>query len=78
MSDDELFLYFLELLEAQAMVSCGNVNCSYKVVELYTKCRPVVPEDYWEDKLYLKPPDKVPKDNRAKVKAIKEGGGGHE
>ena len=28
MSDDELFLYFQELLEAQAMVSCGNVNCS--------------------------------------------------
>ena len=27
-SDDELFLYFQELLEAQAMVSCGNVNCS--------------------------------------------------
>ncbi len=28
MSDDELFLYFQELLEAQAMVSCGNANCS--------------------------------------------------
>ena len=28
MSDDELFLYFQELLEAQAMVSCENVNCS--------------------------------------------------
>jgi len=28
MSDDELFLYFQELLEAQAMVSCRNVNCS--------------------------------------------------
>jgi len=28
MSDDELFLYFQELLVAQAMVSCGNVNCS--------------------------------------------------
>jgi hypothetical protein len=28
MSDDELFLYIQELLEAQAMVSCGNVNCS--------------------------------------------------
>jgi hypothetical protein len=28
---------------------------SYKVVKLYTKYRPVVPEDYcyWEDELYL-------------------------
>jgi len=28
MSDDELFLYFQELLEVQAMVSFRNVNCS--------------------------------------------------
>jgi hypothetical protein len=28
MSNDELFLYFQELLEVQAMVSFGNVNCS--------------------------------------------------
>jgi hypothetical protein len=56
---------------------------AYKVVELYTKYRPVVPEDYWEDELYLKPPDEVlkkfkeekviRKDNREKVKSIKEG-----
>jgi hypothetical protein len=61
---------------------------SYKVVELYTKYHPVVPEDYWEDKLYLKPPDEVlnkfneekviRKDNPAKVKAIKDGGGVNE
>ena len=61
---------------------------SYRVVELYTKYRPVVLEDYWEDKLHLKPSGKVlkkfkeekviQKDNRAKVKAIKEGGGVNE
>ncbi len=29
MTDDQLFLYFNELLEAQANVSCRNINCSY-------------------------------------------------
>jgi hypothetical protein len=55
----------------------------YKLVELYAKYCPVVPEDYWEDELYVKPADKVlkkfkeekviQKDNQAKVKAMKEG-----
>ena len=55
----------------------------YKLVELYAKYRPVVPEEYWEDELYLKPDNEVlkkfkeekviRKDNREKVKAVKEG-----
>ncbi len=55
----------------------------YKLVILYAKYGPVVPEDYWKDKLYVKPANKVlkkfkeekviKKDNRAKVKAMKEG-----
>ncbi len=50
---------------------------------MYTKKCPVVPEDYWEDELYIKPANEVlkrfqeekviRKDNRAKVKAMKEG-----
>jgi hypothetical protein len=28
MTDNQLFLYFDELLEAQAKVSCRNINCS--------------------------------------------------
>jgi hypothetical protein len=28
MTDNQLFLYFGELLEAQANVSCRNINCS--------------------------------------------------
>ena len=32
---------------------------SDKLVELYAKYHPVVPEDYWEDELYVKPADKV-------------------
>ena len=55
----------------------------YKLVELYVKYHPVVPEDHWEDEFYVKPADEVlkkckeekviRKDNRTKVKAIKEG-----
>ena len=55
----------------------------YKLVELHAKYRPVVPEEYWEDELYLKPDNEVlkkfkeekviRKDNREKVKAVKEG-----
>jgi hypothetical protein len=55
----------------------------YKLVELYAKYCPVVHEEYWEDELYLKPDNKVlkkfkeakviRKDNREKVKAVKEG-----
>ena len=54
----------------------------YKLVELHAKYRPVVPEEYWEDELYLKPDNEVlkkfkdekviRKDNREKVKAVKE------
>jgi hypothetical protein len=56
---------------------------SYKLVELYAKYCPVIPEEYWEDELYLKPDNEVlikfkeekiiRKDNREKVKAVKEG-----
>ena len=55
----------------------------YKLVELYAKYCPVVPEEYWEDELYLKPDNEVlkkfkeekviRKDNREKVKAVNEG-----
>ena len=55
----------------------------YKLVELYAKYCPVVPEEYWEDELYLKPDNEVltkfkeekviRKDNREKVKVVKEG-----
>ena len=55
----------------------------YKLVELYAKYCPVVPEEYWEDELYLKPDNEVlknfkeekviQKDNREKVKAVKKG-----
>ena len=55
----------------------------YKLVELYAKYCPVVPEEYWEDELYLKPDNEVlknfkeekviQKDNREKVKAVKVG-----
>jgi hypothetical protein len=55
----------------------------YKLVELYKKYHPVVPEDYWEDEFYVKPANEVlkkckeekviRKDNQAKVKALKEG-----
>ncbi len=55
----------------------------YKLVELYAKYHSVVPEEYWDDELYLKPDNKVlkkfkeekviRKDNREKVKAVKEG-----
>ncbi len=31
----------------------------YKLVELYATYCPVVPEDYWEDRLYLKPANRV-------------------
>ncbi len=36
----------------------------YKLVELYAKYCPVVPEDNWEGKLYVKPANKVLKSLR--------------
>jgi hypothetical protein len=38
----------------------------YKLFELYAKYHPVVPEDYWEDELYVKPANKFLKSVRRK------------
>ena len=55
----------------------------YKLVELHATYHLVIPEEYWDDELYLKPEIKVlkkfkeekviRKDNREKVKAVKAG-----
>ncbi len=70
------------LLQVLKPIIAPGIN-TYKFVESYAKYRPVVPEDYWEDQLYVKPADEIlkkfkekkviQKDNQAKVKTMKEG-----
>ena len=78
---DQLNARGIELLKP---ITAPGIN-PYKRVELYIKYRPVVPEDYWDNELYVKPPEEIlrkfkeekviQKDNRTKVKALKEEGG---
>ncbi len=42
----------------------------YKLVELYAKYCPVVPEEYWEDELYLKPDNEVLKNFKVRVERL--------
>ena len=81
---DQLNAHCIELLKP---ITAPGIN-PYKHVELYIKYHPVVPEDYWDHELYVKPPEEIlrkfkeekviRKDNRAKVMALKEEGGGRE
>ena len=78
---DQLNARGIELLKP---ITAPGIN-PYKRVELYIKYRPVVPEEYWDHELYVKPPEEIlrkfkeekvfRKDNRAKLMALREKGG---